>query len=114
MMNILNLAGDNQGDHAVRLQTTSLILDIWTSKPQIVQTMTSHNGISIRERAKEVLTQGLLHQDKVFRLSIFSQAFGLLDSLVDKHNSESPHIFKLLVTAFFDLIKGKFRTEKLT
>jgi len=48
------------------------MLDIWMSKPQIVQTLTSHNGISIKERAKEVLTQGLFHQDKVFRLSIFS------------------------------------------
>lgn len=110
----MNLAGETNGDHAVRLQTTSLIIDVWNSKPQIVQAMTSHNGISVRERALEMVRQGLSHKDKVFRLAIFSQAFGLLDYLVEKRNSESPHVFKLLVTVFFDLLQGKFKTEKLT
>ena len=55
-------------------------MDLWSEEPALVQNLGPANGMApVKEVLYEMLRTGLQHRDKVFRITMFTFAFRLLD-----------------------------------
>lgn len=71
-------------------------------------------GVSVKETINEVILAGLLHQDKVYRLTIYGCAFSVLSLLIDLKSSEAPPLLKTIITGILNHMSGPFKKDKIT
>jgi hypothetical protein len=63
----------------------------------------------------EILRSGLVHQDKVYRITVFGAAFGLFEHILEMKSSESPEILKTMISAMIELMRDtSVRKDRLT
>lgn len=85
LRNALSLTGEMNPDQAVKLIATRLVMDIWVTEPAFVQSLTTTvDGVSTKEQCYEMLRQGLSHPDKVFRITVYVNAFKLIERMITK------------------------------
>lgn len=63
----------------------------------------------------EILRSGLVHQDKVYRITVFGAAFGLFEHILEMKSAESPEILKTMISAMIELMRDtSVRKDRLT
>jgi len=81
ILRLLAIASERTPDPAMRLIATTLLFDLWYMEPIIV--CNPRDGVSVKDTLNELILSGLLHQDKVYRLTIYGCAFSQLNHLID-------------------------------
>ncbi len=112
ILRLLALSSDRTPDPAVRLQCTTLLLDLWYLEPVLV--CNPRDGISVKDTINEVLLAGILHQDKVYRLTLYGCAFSILTLLIELKSPDAPALLKTIVTGILHHMNGPYRKEKIT
>jgi len=91
----------------------SLLLESWSVEPHIISPVTDKDVIrgvknrSVRDEILRIIKLGAMEKDKVFRISILSQAFHLLDQMAAMKNSDAPHLYKTLVRCLLEHYKKR-------
>ena len=81
ILRLLALASESTPDPAMRLIATTFLFDLWYMEPIIV--CNPRDGIAVKDTLNEVILSGILHQDKVYRLTLYGCAFSVLTHLID-------------------------------
>jgi hypothetical protein len=98
ILRLLALASENTPDPAIRLIATTLLFDLWYMEPIIV--CNPRDGIVVKDTLNEVILAGILHQDKVYRLTLYGCAFSVLTHLIDLKSQEAPVLLKTIIAGF--------------
>lgn len=81
ILRLLAQASERTLDPAMRLISTTFLFDLWHMEPIIV--CNPRDGIAVKDTLNEVILSGLLHQDKVYRLTLYGCAFTVLTHLIE-------------------------------
>ena len=104
-------ATDDNGNFALKLKCTNLLLEIWLLHPNIlINPDKQHYGIgslALKDSFHYVLEQGLHMRDKVFRVNVYANGFALLDRLASKGNSETYAVYRSLCNGLLSIYRGK-------
>lgn len=98
ILTLLAFASERNLDPAMRLITSTLLLDLWHMEPIIV--CNPRDVVSVRDTLNELVLQGILHQDKVYRLTIYGCAFSVLNHLIDIKSQDAPLLLRTIITGF--------------
>jgi hypothetical protein len=117
--NALTEAMENQFDYAVKLKCTVLLMEIWSLFPSVISKADSLNlkgykGEQLSKSMYDVLRNGTLEKDNVFKINIISVGFTLLDRLASKNNSEAANVYRILIFALLDNYKSKKRDKTIS
>ena len=77
IFDLLNRASEQERDTAVRLQCTTLLIDLWYDEATVISTLSQSQDM--RNMFHDVLLAGATHQDKVYAISVLGATFALLD-----------------------------------
>ena len=111
-MRLLALASQRTPDPALRLIATTLLFDLWHMEPIIV--CNPREGVSVKDTLNEIILAGILHQDKVYRLTLYGCAFTVLNHLIDLKSQDAPALLKTIITGFLSHMSGPNRKDRIT
>ena len=104
-------ATDDNGDIAIKLKCTNLLLEIWLLHPDVVSNPDKqHYGIgslALKDTFQYVFEQGLYMRDKVFSVNVYANGFLLLDRLATKGNPDTLTVYSSLVNGLLSIYRGK-------
>ena len=89
------------------------MFEIWHLEPDLICDV-SMRGIGpemLRDSVHAMVKLGTQQRDKVYRISVFSMIFSLIDKLAEVQNKEAPVVFKSLVGALIDHYKKRWRDQ---
>jgi hypothetical protein len=109
---LLALASERTPDPAMRLIATTLIFDLWYMEPIIV--CNPRDGVSVKDTLNEIILAGILHQDKVYRLTLYGCAFSVLGHLIDLKSQEAPALLKTVITGIITHMQGPNKKDRVT
>ena len=112
ILRLLALASEKTPDPAMRLIATTFLFDLWHMEPIIV--CNPRDGIAVKDTLNEVILSGILHQDKVYRLTLYGCAFSVLTHLIDLKSQEAPVLLKTIITGFVTHMQGPSRKDRVT
>lgn len=102
---LLNRASEQERDTAVRLQCTTLLIDLWYDESTVISTLSQSQDM--RSMFHDVLLAGATHQDKVYSISVLGATFALLDKTLAQRSVDSPQLFQTLISATVDLFRER-------
>lgn len=80
---LLHHSSEAEEDTAVRLQSTTLLMDLWYEESTVLCNMGPlQDGSEVRDLFYDILKSSLTHLDKVYKLTVFGAAFAILDRLL--------------------------------
>ncbi len=72
------------------------------------------DGVSVKDTLNEIILAGILHQDKVYRLTLYGCAFSVLGHLIDLKSQEAPALLKTVITGIITHMQGPNKKDRVT
>ena len=104
---LLERSSDQEEDPSLRMQCTTLLIDLFYDEATVLSNVQPYDGQDVRVIFNDNLKLGLLHRDKVYKLTIWGASFGLLDHLIEIKSAESPVLMRTMISAFTELVKNR-------
>lgn len=78
-------------------------------EPIVFSTLADTANDTVRTKSFELLKNGLVHQDQVFRLAIYTQCFNLIEQLTYRQHPDCGNVYKLVVQTFLERLASNQR-----